>query len=56
MSWDRGTKLFVTAAAGTEGALKAELRDLGLAGAKGARGGVHVEGGLEAVGMFGPVR
>lgn len=49
MSWDRDTRLFVTAAAGTEGALKAELRDLGLGGAKAARGGVRVRGGLEAI-------
>lgn len=49
MSWDRDTRLFVTAAAGTEVALKAELRDLGLAGAKAGRGGVRVAGGLEAI-------
>ncbi|MEZ4339723.1 MAG: THUMP domain-containing protein [Sandaracinaceae bacterium] len=49
MTWERDTRLFVTAAAGTEGALKAELRDLGLAGAKAARGGVRVSGGLEAI-------
>ncbi|MCB9594443.1 MAG: RNA methyltransferase [Sandaracinaceae bacterium] len=49
MSWDRDTPLFITAAAGTEVALKAELRDLGLSGAKGARGGVRVRGGLEAI-------
>lgn len=49
MTWERDTRLFVTAAAGTEGALKAELRDLGLSGAKAARGGVRVSGGLEAI-------
>lgn len=49
MSWDRDTRLFVTAPAGTEVALKAELRDLGLSGAKADRGGVRVKGGLEAI-------
>ncbi|MBX3272884.1 MAG: RNA methyltransferase [Sandaracinaceae bacterium] len=49
MSWGRDTRLFATAAAGTEGALKAELRDLGLSGGKAARGGVRVGGGLEAI-------
>ncbi len=49
MSWSRDTRLFVTAPAGTEVALKAELKDLGLSGAKADRGGVRVKGGLEAM-------
>jgi 23S rRNA G2445 N2-methylase RlmL len=39
--------LFVTAAAGTEGALKAELVELGLRGVRADRGGVRVPGGRE---------
>jgi putative N6-adenine-specific DNA methylase len=39
--------LFVTAAAGTEGALKDELRELGFRGVRGDRGGVHVDGRRE---------
>jgi len=49
VSWGRDTRLFLTAPLGTEKALKAELRDLGLGGAKGARGGVRVKGGVEAI-------
>lgn len=49
MSWGRDTRLFLTAPRGTEVALKAELRDLGLGGAKAARGGVRVKGGVEAI-------
>lgn len=49
MSWGRDTKLFLTAPAGTEVALKAELKDLGLGGAKADRGGVRVKGGVEAI-------
>lgn len=45
----RGEPLFVTAPAGTEPALKAEMRDLGLSGAKATRGGVHVRGGDSAI-------
>lgn len=45
----RNTPLFVTAPLGTETALKAELRDLGLGGAKADRGGVRVRGGVAAV-------
>lgn len=41
--------LFVTAAAGTEKPLKEELRELGLRGVKGDRGGVRLTGGLEAI-------
>lgn len=36
--------IFVTAAAGTERALKEELRELGLRRVRGDRGGVHLEG------------
>jgi putative N6-adenine-specific DNA methylase len=39
--------LFVTAAAGTERALKEELRELGLRRVRGDRGGVHVDGARE---------
>lgn len=39
--------VFVTAAAGTERALKDELRELGLRRVRGDRGGVHVEGGRD---------
>lgn len=39
--------LFVTAAAGTEGALKAELVELGFRGVRADRGGVRVPGGRE---------
>jgi 23S rRNA G2445 N2-methylase RlmL len=39
---------FVTAAKGTEGLLKAELRELGVYPIEGDRGGVHFGGGLEA--------
>ncbi|HHH27008.1 MAG TPA: RNA methyltransferase [Polyangiaceae bacterium] len=49
MTWSRDTRLFITAPAGTEIALKAELRDLGLSGAKAARGGVRVRGGIRAI-------
>ncbi len=45
----RGQRLFLTSPAGAEPALKAELRDLGLSGAKAARGGVHVRGGDDAM-------
>jgi 23S rRNA (guanine2445-N2)-methyltransferase / 23S rRNA (guanine2069-N7)-methyltransferase len=38
---------FVTAAKGTEGLLKQELRDLGIRPLQGDRGGVHFGGGLE---------
>lgn len=38
---------FVTAAKGTEGLLKSELRALGIAPLQGDRGGVHFGGGLE---------
>jgi putative N6-adenine-specific DNA methylase len=39
---------FVTAAKGTEGLLKAELRELGVRPIEGDRGGVHFGGGLDA--------
>ncbi|HEY5955237.1 MAG TPA: RNA methyltransferase [Polyangiaceae bacterium] len=38
---------FITAAKGTEGLLKQELRELGIAPLQGDRGGVHFGGGLE---------
>lgn len=41
-------RFFVTAAKGTEGALRRELRELGLRGLRGDRGGAHFEGDLEA--------
>ena len=41
--------LFVTAAAGTEVALKEELRELGVRGPKADRGGVRAQGGMDAV-------
>lgn len=42
-------KLFVTAAAGTETAARDELRELGFRGAKADRGGVRLQGDLDAV-------
>lgn len=45
----RGKPLFLTTPAGTEPALKDELRDLGLSGAKATRGGVRVRGGDDAI-------
>ncbi|MGF1464815.1 MAG: class I SAM-dependent RNA methyltransferase [Sandaracinaceae bacterium] len=42
-------ELFLTAARGTEAALKAELRELGLRGAKEDRGGVRLKGGRGTV-------
>jgi 23S rRNA G2445 N2-methylase RlmL len=38
---------FATAAKGTEPALRDELREIGLAGVRADRGGVHFEGGME---------
>lgn len=38
-------KFFVTAAKGTEPALRDELREFGLRGVRADRGGVHVEEG-----------
>lgn len=46
--WSRvvSHRFFATAAKGTEGALRAELRELGLRGVRGDRGGVHFTGEL----------
>ncbi|MGE0791884.1 MAG: class I SAM-dependent RNA methyltransferase [Sandaracinaceae bacterium] len=44
-----GHALFLTAPSGTEPALKDEIKELGLAGAKAARGGVRVWGSDEAL-------
>src|SRR5689334_19547762 len=40
-------RLFATAARGTEGALRDELKELGFRGVRADRGGVHFDGGLE---------
>src|SRR5689334_3749921 len=39
--------LFATAARGTEGAVRDELRELGFRGVRADRGGVHFGGGLD---------
>ena len=45
---ETGVDLFATAAKGTEGALRDELRELGLRGVRADRGGVHFSGDLSA--------
>src|SRR5262245_51090153 len=40
-------RLFATAARGTEGALRDELKELGFRGVRADRGGVHVDGELD---------